>query len=68
VAAVLACARIGESIGVGVGQADVDADDASRISAKGVASLERQVLETPLAGVVLRYGRLYGPGAVQVLP
>jgi hypothetical protein len=45
VATVLACA----SIGAGVGQADVDADDASGISAKGVASLERQVLESPLS-------------------
>jgi nucleoside-diphosphate-sugar epimerase len=28
----------------------------------GVLSLERQVLEAPLEGVVLRYGLLYGPG------
>lgn len=28
----------------------------------GVASLERQVLEAPLDGIVLRYGLLYGPG------
>ena len=28
----------------------------------GVLSLERQVLEAPLQGVVLRYGRFYGPG------
>lgn len=27
-----------------------------------VASLERQVLDAPLAGVVLRYGLFYGPG------
>jgi nucleoside-diphosphate-sugar epimerase len=27
-----------------------------------VASLERQVLGAPMPGVVLRYGRLYGPG------
>lgn len=32
------------------------------ISARGVASLERQVLEAPLEGLILRYGRLYGPG------
>jgi len=30
--------------------------------AGGVASLEQQVLAAPLAGLVLRYGRLYGPG------
>lgn len=32
------------------------------ISARAVASLERQVLEAPLEGIVLRFGRLYGPG------
>ncbi len=31
-------------------------------TARGVASLERQVLAAPLEGIVLRYGRLYGPG------
>ena len=29
---------------------------------QGVASLERQVLEAPLDGIVLRYGLIYGPG------
>jgi nucleoside-diphosphate-sugar epimerase len=29
---------------------------------QGVLSLERQVLEAPLQGLVLRYGLLYGPG------
>jgi nucleoside-diphosphate-sugar epimerase len=29
---------------------------------QGVLSLERQVLEAPLEGIVLRYGLLYGPG------
>lgn len=28
----------------------------------GVMSLERQVIEAPLVGIVLRYGLLYGPG------
>jgi nucleoside-diphosphate-sugar epimerase len=32
------------------------------VSARGVASLEEQVLAAPLEGIVLRYGRLYGPG------
>ena len=41
---------------------DVAADGAGGVSARGVASLERQVLAAPLAGIVLRYGRLYGPG------
>lgn len=31
------------------------------VSARGVASLEEQVLAAPLEGIVLRYGRLYGP-------
>lgn len=31
-------------------------------TARGAASLERQVLSAPLEGIVLRYGRLYGPG------
>ena len=31
------------------------------VSARGVASLEEQVLAAPLDGIVLRYGRLYGP-------
>ncbi|MGA2497979.1 MAG: NAD(P)-dependent oxidoreductase [Tepidisphaeraceae bacterium] len=29
---------------------------------QGVMSLERQVIEAPLDGIVLRYGLLYGPG------
>jgi nucleoside-diphosphate-sugar epimerase len=40
----------------------VDAEGRVGVSARGVASLERQVLEAPLTGIVLRYGRLYGPG------
>jgi hypothetical protein len=31
-------------------------------TAEGVRSLERQVTEAPLDGIVLRYGLLYGPG------
>ncbi len=34
-------------------------------SAHGVMSLEAQVLGGPWAGLVLRYGRLYGPGAAE---
>ena len=29
---------------------------------QGVLSLERQVIEAPLEGLVLRYGLIYGPG------
>ena len=31
-------------------------------NARGVISLERQVLEAPIEAVILRYGRFYGPG------
>lgn len=42
---------------------DVHAQGTRAISVRGVAELERRVLESPpLAGVVLRYGHLYGPG------
>jgi nucleoside-diphosphate-sugar epimerase len=37
-------------------------DDAAATSARAVASLESQVLNGPFGGVVLRYGKLYGPG------
>lgn len=40
----------------------VDAPGGPGISARGVACLERQILGAPLQSVVLRYGRLYGPG------
>ena len=39
----------------------VDAEGRAGISARGVASLEDQILAGPFAGLVLRYGRLYGP-------
>jgi nucleoside-diphosphate-sugar epimerase len=42
---------------------DVDAVDPGwRRTVRAVASLEQQVLGAGLAGIVLRYGRLYGPG------
>jgi nucleoside-diphosphate-sugar epimerase len=31
-------------------------------TARAVASLEQQVLAAPLTGIVVRYGKLYGPG------
>lgn len=44
-------------------------DSVARRSAEAVAALERAVLETPLiAGIVLRYGRLYGPGTWSETP
>jgi len=41
---------------------NVSAAGRAGVSARGVASLEEQVLAAPLEGIVLRYGRLYGPG------
>jgi nucleoside-diphosphate-sugar epimerase len=38
------------------------ADDAIAQRARAVSSLEQQVLGAPLAGIILRYGKLYGPG------
>jgi nucleoside-diphosphate-sugar epimerase len=37
-------------------------DEAASLSARAVASLERQVVGGPFAATVLRYGKLYGPG------
>ena len=41
---------------------DDQAEGQRAISIRGVISLERQVLDAPLDGLVLRYGHLYGPG------
>ena len=42
---------------------DPTAEGSRGISMRGVASLERQVLQTSgISGTVLRYGHLYGPG------
>jgi nucleoside-diphosphate-sugar epimerase len=38
------------------------APDAAGVSARGIVALEQHVLEAPFEGVILRYGRLYGPG------
>ena len=40
----------------------IEAPARAGASARGVASLEAQVLGAPLDGLVLRYGKLYGPG------
>ena len=43
---------------------DVNLDGPKGVSVRGVASLERQVLAaSPVEGLALRYGRLYGPGS-----
>lgn len=40
----------------------INAGGRAGVTARGVASLEHQVLDAPIEGLVLRYGRLYGPG------
>jgi nucleoside-diphosphate-sugar epimerase len=47
-----------ETCALNVGAAETNA----ATTAHGVASLEQQVLNAPFGGVVLRYGRFYGPG------
>ena len=43
---------------------DLNAEGDRLVSVRGVASLEGQVLgASPMEGIVLRYGRLYGPGS-----
>jgi nucleoside-diphosphate-sugar epimerase len=43
--------------------ASAEGDGPGAITARGVRMLEHAVLNTPgIAGIVLRYGRLYGPG------
>jgi nucleoside-diphosphate-sugar epimerase len=43
---------------------DANAEGDRGVSVRGVESLERQVLDaSPMEGVVLRYGRLHGPGS-----
>lgn len=41
---------------------NLSATDRAGRSARGAASLELQVLGAPLVGIVLRYGKFYGPG------
>jgi len=41
----------------------LDTSEAQRVTVEGVVALERETLNTPgIEGIVLRYGRLYGPG------
>jgi nucleoside-diphosphate-sugar epimerase len=41
---------------------NLDASGEPAVTARGVDSMERQTLAAPLESVVLRYGKLYGPG------
>jgi nucleoside-diphosphate-sugar epimerase len=42
---------------------DLNAEGDRLVSVRGVEALERQVLGASMEGVVLRYGRLFGPGS-----
>jgi nucleoside-diphosphate-sugar epimerase len=47
----------------------LDLEGAAKMTAQGVAALEHAVLKTPpIEGIVLRYGRLYGPGTWSETP
>jgi nucleoside-diphosphate-sugar epimerase len=41
---------------------NLDAPAGAGDTARGVASLEQQVLQAPMEGLILRYGKFYGPG------
>ena len=47
---------------------DLAAAEPRITSVRGVEALEEAVLTAPLAGIVLRYGQLYGPGTGQNTP
>jgi nucleoside-diphosphate-sugar epimerase len=48
---------------------DANAEGDRGVSVRGVESLERQALNaSPMQGIVLRYGRLYGPGSADAPP
>jgi len=65
-AAVAAGAKrlIAQSIAFAYAPGPLPHDEAASLdpAATGVISLETQVLNAPMTGVVLRYGRFYGPG------
>jgi nucleoside-diphosphate-sugar epimerase len=41
---------------------NVEGPELAGVTARGVASLEQQLLQAPLEGIILRYGKFYGPG------
>jgi nucleoside-diphosphate-sugar epimerase len=48
---------------------DIAAEGTRQLTVQGIVALEREVLKTPgIAGVVLRYGYLYGPGTWYDIP
>jgi nucleoside-diphosphate-sugar epimerase len=48
---------------------DVSAEGTRATTVRGVVALERLTMHSaPIAGTVLRYGRLYGPGTARAMP
>lgn len=47
---------------------NIAGEGSAGITARGVASLEAQVLAAPLHGIILRFGRLYGPATGADVP
>lgn len=65
IAAAVACGvkrMIVQSIAFMYAPAPMPYDETSALASEALASFEQQVLDAPLDGIVLRYGRLYGPG------
>ncbi len=62
--------RPGHSPSVEDDPLDLAAEGSRAVTMRGVASLESQVLDTrsPMLGIVLRYGFLYGPGTGRAVP
>lgn len=47
---------------------NLGAPDDAGVTARGVASLEQQVMSAPFDAIILRYGRFYGPGTLAAQP
>lgn len=48
---------------------DLSAEGTRATTVRGVVALERRTMHSPpIAGTVLRYGRLYGPGTARTMP
>lgn len=65
IAAAMACGvnrMVVQSIAFAYGPGPLPYREDSPLSAASVASFEQQVLDAALVGIVLRYGKLYGPG------
>lgn len=65
IAAALACGvgrMVVQSIAFMYAAGPTPFTEASPLASEALAAFEQQVLDAPLTGIVLRYGRIYGPG------